>query len=360
MLVLKNLSKTYGQVSAVRDIDVEIGKGEFFCLLGPSGCGKTTILRMIAGFEKVTAGRILLDGSEITNDPPNRRDVNTVFQNYALFPNFNVTENIAYGLKIKKVPNAEQVERIESVIRLVGLGGFEKRMPANLSGGQQQRVALARALINQPRVLLLDEPLRALDKKIAEQTRIELSELQKKVGITFIFVTHNQTEALAMADRIAVMKDGVIEQCDPPKEIYERPLTRFVADFIGSMNFFEGFISGVDENSYTVNIPDLGPVTLSKKGSLPQGARVIYCMRPERQRISLMGPATYENGFTGIIRQKDYLGEITKFTIELSNNKLITVVAQNYLLQLSNEFYDIGEKIFVTWSKTSGEVIHAR
>ncbi len=386
MLELKNLSKSYGQVKAVREVSLQIAKGEFFCLLGPSGCGKTTILRMIAGFEKVTAGHILLDGADITHDPPNRRDVNTVFQNYALFPNFNVTDNIGYGLKIKKIPVKEQANRIAEVIRLVGLEGFEMRMPGNLSGGQQQRVALARALINRPRVLLLDEPLSALDKKIAEQTRNELSELQKKVGITFIFVTHNQTEALAMADRIAVMKDGVIEQCDHPKEIYERPMTHFVADFIGSMNFFEGTMTGIDNQGYNITIPELGQVVMSQKettpetdnqkhtepvselstafesqkNTMPSKSPVLFCIRPERMKIGLMAPAAYENGLSGTIRQKYYLGEITKFTVELSNKKLIAVIAQNYLLQLSNEFYDIGEQIWVTWSKTSGEVINVR
>jgi ABC-type Fe3+/spermidine/putrescine transport system ATPase subunit len=231
-------------------------------------------------------------------------------------------------------------------------------MPGHLSGGQQQRVALARALINQPRVLLLDEPLSALDKKIAEQTRNELSELQKKVGITFIFVTHNQTEALAMADRIAVMKDGIIEHCDHPKEIYERPLTHFVADFIGSMNFFDGRISDKDDHGYTVDVPGLGFVMVSQRSQQSVNAKVIFCIRPERMRISLMAPAAYENGFSGVIRQKYYLGEITKFLVELPNKKEVSVVAQNYLLQLSNEFYDIGEQVFVTWSKTSGEIIH--
>lgn len=358
MLELKNLTKSYGHVKAVNSVSLAIGKGEFFCLLGPSGCGKTTILRMIAGFEKVTAGQVILDGIDITNDPPNKRDVNTVFQNYALFPNFNVISNIEYGLRIKKIPKAELDDRVNAVIKLVGLEGFEKRMPGNLSGGQQQRVALARSLVNQPRLLLLDEPLSALDKKISEQTRNELSELQKKVGITFIFVTHNQTEALALADRIAVMKDGRIEQCDEPKEIYERPITHFVADFIGSMNFFEGHICSESENDCIVDILGLGKVILSKAGHSQLQQKVLYCIRPERIRISLVAPAEYENSLTGIIRQKAYLGEITKYLIELSNNKYISVIAQNYLLQLSNEFYDIGEKVFLNWSKTSGEIIH--
>ena len=358
MLELKNISKSYGLISAVKNVNLTIGKGEFFCLLGPSGCGKTTILRMIAGFEKATSGNILLDGSDITNDPPNKRDVNTVFQNYALFPNFNVWDNIAYSLIIKKVSREEQVERIETVIRLVGLNSFEKRMPANLSGGQQQRVALARALINRPRILLLDEPLSALDKKIAEQTRNELSELQKRVGITFVFVTHNQIEALALADRIAVMNNGVIEHCEQPREIYEKPLTHFVADFIGSMNFFDCTITGTDGEYSTLEIPELGQLVLTQTAIKQSLVRGIFCIRPERIKISMLKPANYENGFPGVILKKSYLGEITKFVVELLNKKEVTVVVQNYLLQLSNEFYDIGEPVYVIWSKTSGEIIH--
>jgi spermidine/putrescine transport system ATP-binding protein len=358
MLELKDLSKSYGQVRAVNEVSLTIGKGEFFCLLGPSGCGKTTILRMIAGFEKASAGKILIEGEDITGVPPNRRDINTVFQNYALFPNFDVAGNIAYGLKIKKVPGKELEERVDSVMRLVGLTGFNKRMPSNLSGGQQQRVALARALINQPKVLLLDEPLSALDKKIAEQTRNELSELQKKVGITFVFVTHNQTEALAMADRIAVMKDGVIEHCDEPKQIYERPHTHFVANFIGNMNFLEGRLCESNDHTCTIDIPSLGQIVLSQQNEKKVHSKVIFCIRPERIRISLLEPATYENGFTGIVRQKIYLGEFTRVTVELSNSTEISVMVQNYLLQLSFEFYDIGEQVYVNWSKTSGEVIN--
>ncbi|MEN6453357.1 MAG: ABC transporter ATP-binding protein [Prolixibacteraceae bacterium] len=358
MLELKNLTKSYGAVKAVQNVNLTIGKGEFFCLLGPSGCGKTTILRMIAGFEKVSGGQILLNNKDITSESPNKRDVNTVFQNYALFPNMSVRDNIAYGLKIKKISKTELEQRLEEVIRLIGLAGFEKRMPAQLSGGQQQRVALARALVNRPQILLLDEPLSALDKKISEQTRNELAELQKKVGITFIFVTHNQTEALALADRIAVMKDGVIEHCDAPKEIYERPLTHFVADFIGSMNFFSGTVARSDQKMTILDISGVGSIALAYNQVQQPGTKVIYCIRPERVKISMLGPAIYENGLKGIIRQKNYLGEITKFMVELESGMQVSVIAQNYLLQLSNEFYDLGERVYLNWSQTSGEIIH--
>lgn len=358
MLELKNLTKTYGSVTAVSNVNLTILQGEFFCLLGPSGCGKTTILRMIAGFEKATSGQILLEGTDMTHLAANHRDVNTVFQNYALFPNFNVIDNIAYGLKIKKMPRDEQQSRIEEVVRLVGLGGFEKRMPGMLSGGQQQRVALARALVNRPRILLLDEPLSALDKKIAEQTRNELADLQKKVGITFVFVTHNQTEALALADRIAVMKEGVIEHCDQPKTIYEHPATHFVADFIGSMNFFDAVVAESDGQSVTLRLDSDGQIKLAYTQQLSIGQKVLFCIRPERMKISMLGPASYENGLQGIIRNKTYLGEITKFLIALPDGREVHIIAQNYLLQMSNEFYDIGEQIYINWSQTSGEIIH--
>ncbi|HPR30537.1 MAG TPA: ABC transporter ATP-binding protein [Prolixibacteraceae bacterium] len=358
MLRLENLSKFYGPIQAVNRVSLEISKGEFFCLLGPSGCGKTTILRMIAGFEKASEGRILLDGRDITGVSPNKRDIHTVFQNYALFPNFNVSDNIVYGLKFRNLSKEEQKDRLDQIVHLVGLEGFEKRMPSQLSGGQQQRVALARALVNQPRLLLLDEPLSALDKKIAEQTRHELSELQKKVGITFIFVTHNQTEALALADRIAVMKNGVIEQCDAPRTIYEHPKTSFVADFIGSMNFFPCRVKETINGEVLLELPGTATIHLSQNREQEPGKQLLFCIRPERIRVSLLPPADYENGIRGIIRQKDYLGEITRFGIELPGEKMITVLAQNYLLKLANEFYDLGEEVYVIWSKTSGEILH--
>jgi len=358
MLTFTNLTKRYGQFTAVKGISLEISRGEFFCLLGPSGCGKTTVLRLIAGFEKITDGTILLDGKDISNLPPNRRDVNTVFQNYALFPNMNIYENISYGLRIKKTPVDEIRERVNRVVNLVGLVNFEKRMPGSLSGGQQQRVALARALVNEPSVLLLDEPLSALDKKISEQTRNELAELQKKVGITFIFVTHNQTEALALADRIAVMNEGEITQCDVPKEIYERPVTRFVADFIGNMNFFDGIIKSLDSTGTIVDLGADGKIIYKTDKTYVSGKKIHFCIRPERMKITMLPPGEFENCLEGKIIQKNYLGEITKFMVEIRKDVQISIVVQNYLLQLSNEFYEVGEKVNVVWSKTSGEVIY--
>jgi ABC-type Fe3+/spermidine/putrescine transport system ATPase subunit len=270
-----------------------------------------------------------------------------------------VYNNIAYGLKIKRKSPDEISSRVEKVIQLAGLKGFEQRLPGQLSGGQQQRVALARALINEPKILLLDEPLSALDKKIAEQTRVELAELQRKVGITFIFVTHNQTEALALADRIAVMNNGVIEQCDAPREIYEHPTSRFVADFIGNMNMLNGRIIGNEKGTTLVELEDAGIIRFTGQGNFEAGKQIIFCIRPERMKLSLFEPKDYENSVGAVIRTKVYLGDNTQFLLELGNGKMVKIISQNYLLRLSNEFFEEGEEVFVNWSQTSGELIYA-
>jgi len=239
MLELRGLTKLYGDFPAVKDLDLTIQENEFFCLLGPSGCGKTTTLRMIAGFEKPDEGNIFLNGSDLKDIPAHKRNINTVFQSYALFPHLNVFENIAFGLRMSHVPEKEIQERVENMLKTVALDGFAERLPGKLSGGQQQRVTLARALVNEPKILLLDEPLAALDEKLRLQMQVELANLQRKVGITFIFITHNQEEALTMADRIAVMDNGSIIQIGLPDDIYLKPKSRFVASFIGQMNFMK-------------------------------------------------------------------------------------------------------------------------
>src|SRR5436190_20427850 len=236
---LEGVAKRFGSVAAVEATTLDIREGEFFSMLGPSGCGKTTTLRMIAGFEVPDEGRVLLRGADVTNVPPNQRNVNTVFQHYALFPHMNVFDNVAFGLELKKVPRGERRERVAEMLRIVQLEGMEKRKPQQLSGGQQQRVALARALVNRPAALLLDEPLGALDVKLRKQMQLELKRIQHELGTTFVYVTHDQEEALAMSDRIAVMNGGLVEQIGDPREIYERPRTAFVADFIGSLNALE-------------------------------------------------------------------------------------------------------------------------
>src|SRR6187397_2480514 len=232
-IALEGVSKRFGKAEAVRDVSLEIGEGEFFSMLGPSGCGKTTTLRMIAGFEVPDEGRVVLRGTDVTNVPPNQRNVNTVFQHYALFPHMSVVDNVSFGLELKRVPRGERRDRVKQMLQVVQLEGMEKRKPQQLSGGQQQRVALARALVNRPAALLLDEPLGALDVKLRKQMQLELKRIQHELGTTFVYVTHDQEEALSMSDRIAIMNDGLVEQIGSPREIYERPATPFVADFVG-------------------------------------------------------------------------------------------------------------------------------
>lgn len=357
MLELRNLTKRYGSFSAVHETNLTIGKGEFFCLLGSSGCGKTTILRMIAGFERRTGGQILLDGRDISDDPPYRRDVNTVFQDYALFPNMDVFGNIAYGLRIKKLAEGEIKKRVAEALDQVGLTEFGMRMPDQLSGGQQQRVALARALVNRPRVLLLDEPMSALDKKIAEQTRLELMELQRRVGITFIYVTHNQTEALTLADRVAVMHKGVVEQCAKPDEIYEAPKTRFVADFIGSMNFFEACVTRCEPRETELLLEDRWPIVVERPLNLTIGQNVLFCLRPEQLKLSLVPAEAHENGLSGILRQKIYEGDLTRYLIELPNGRTIGISLHNYLARNIRDFFEIGEEFMLHFNRTQGVII---
>jgi spermidine/putrescine transport system ATP-binding protein len=357
MLELVNLTKRYGDVVAVDRVSLKVEQGEFFCLLGSSGCGKTTVLRLIAGFEKRTDGRILLDGRDLADDPPHRRDVNTVFQSYALFPHLTVYENIAYGLRVRKTARNEIEGRVGDALALVGMTGLERRFPDQLSGGQQQRVALARALVNRPRILLLDEPLSALDMKIAEQTRLELAALQRQVGITFIYVTHNQTEALALADRIAVMHNGVIEQCGTPGEIYDHPKTRFVADFIGSMNFFDGCVASVSDRNCQLRLWDRWDVVVDKPVALAAGNPVLFCLRPEQLKLSLLPPRDFENGIPGTLRRTVYQGDATLYLLELHNGRIVTVSQNNYLARLSRDFFDLGDEYQIIWSRSSGETI---
>ena len=359
MLELIHLTRTYGNVVAVNDVSLTVQQGEFFCLLGSSGCGKTTILRMVAGFEKRTSGQIVLNGRDLADAPPYRRDINTVFQSYALFPNMNVFDNVGYGLRVKRCAKPEIQQRVGEALSLVGLTGFEGRRQDQLSGGQQQRVALARALINRPSLLLLDEPLSALDKKIAEQTRLELVELQRRLGITFVYVTHNQTEALALADRVAVMHNGVIEQCGPPSEIYEHPKTRCVADFIGSMNFFEGQVLSATERSCRLRLWDTWDIDVDKPAPATSGERILYCLRPEQLRLSLLPARDFENGIPAILRRRVYEGDVTIYVLELANGRTISVSQNNYIARLAREFYDLGEEYLLVWSRSSGETIRA-
>ncbi len=357
MLELNNLAKRYGDAYAVRETNLTIHKGEFFCLLGSSGCGKTTILRMIAGFEKPSAGRILIDGTDVTDLPPYRRNVNTVFQDYALFPHLSVAQNVGYGLRIQKVPAAETKRRVAETLDLVGLTDYGARMPDQLSGGQQQRVALSRALITRPSVLLLDEPMSALDKKIAEQTRVELVDLQRRVGITFVYVTHNQTEALAMADRVAVMRAGVVEQCTEPSDVYERPATHFVADFIGSMNFFEAAVARRGAGSCELMLENRWPIALDRELDVPDDRPLWFCLRPEQLKMTLVAPKAYENQLQGVLRKKIFEGDLTLYHLDLPDGKPIVVSLHNYLARHVRDFFEIGETFGISFNKSSGVAI---
>ncbi|HNB50657.1 MAG TPA: ABC transporter ATP-binding protein [Anaerolineales bacterium] len=282
---LQNITKTFpGGVTAVDNMNLEISQGEFFTMLGPSGCGKTTTLRMIAGFELPTQGEIFIDGKEVSKVAPNHRPVNTVFQNYALFPHLTVEQNVAFGLRLKRVPTAEIQRRVKEALEMVQLPGMEKRKPTQLSGGQQQRVALARALINEPAVLLLDEPLGALDLKLRKAVQLELKQLQSELEITFVYVTHDQEEALTMSNRIAVMNEGVVQQLGTPREIYENPVNRFVADFIGETNFVNGTVQEVGE---FVSVQVNGFRMMGAIGNIPVsiGQKVTVAIRPEKMNL---------------------------------------------------------------------------
>src|SRR5438034_1805160 len=308
-IALEGVSKGFGKVAAVNDVSLSIGEGEFFSLLGPSGCGKTTSLRMIAGFEQPDAGRILLQGDDVTRVPPNRRPVNMVFQQYALFPHMSVYDNVAFGLKVKRVDRREHAGRIKEMLRVVELEGFEKRRPRQLSGGQQQRVALARALVNSPAALLLDEPLGALDVKLRKQMQLELKRIQHELGTTFVYVTHDQDEALAMSDRIAVMNRGRVEQIGAPREIYERPATAFVADFIGSLNALDFTADELVGGFAVMRLGERERIIVPVGSEIRPRDTFRVAVRPERIQIGPVGGTAPEAGSSleGTIAEIVYL-----------------------------------------------------
>ncbi len=350
---LVNVTKRFSEVTAVDNMTLQIKNGEFFSLLGPSGCGKTTTLRMIAGFETPTAGQIYIQGQLMGLTPPFQRHVNTVFQNYALFPHMRVFENIAFGLQMRKVPGDEIARRVEEALALVRLPGLGGRKPSQLSGGQQQRVALARALINRPGVLLLDEPLGALDLKLRKEMQLELKTLQHQVGITFIYVTHDQEEALTMSDRIAVMSKGLVLQVGTPTEIYERPTCRFVADFIGESNFLSGEIKGIDEDTLTVLVDRVLPVKVERRQPLRQGETVTVAIRPEKIRLYGQPLTEAANVFPGLIESVVYTGTDTQYIVRLASHSRLKVREQNLSPSLLGTTYREGEEIYVEWQPES-------
>jgi spermidine/putrescine transport system ATP-binding protein len=328
---LDRVTKRFGEVTAVDDLTLDIERGEFFSLLGPSGCGKTTTLRMIGGFEEPTGGSIFLGGKDVTDLPAYRRDVNTVFQSYALFPHLSVFENVAFGLRRKKVPKTQIHQRVVEALNLVDLPGFERRKPSQLSGGQQQRVALARALINRPQLLLLDEPLGALDLKLRKQMQLELKRIQLEVGITFLYVTHDQEEAMTMSDRIAVMRLGEIEQVGAPEDVYENPATEFVAGFLGASNLLEGEVKQRDGAMATVLLPTGSTLSVPAERLNGRTTGVKVGVRPEKIRLerdSGESPSGW-NSVTGTLRMATFVGVSHQFTIDGPGDRTLTVYAQN-------------------------------
>jgi spermidine/putrescine transport system ATP-binding protein len=323
---LVDLVKRFGDFTAVAGVNLQMPSGEFFSLLGPSGCGKTTSLRMIAGFERPTEGQILLDGVDMAQVPPHKRNVNTVFQSYALFPHLTVSENVAFGLRYQKASKQETQQRVGQALELVQLTGYEKRRPTQLSGGQQQRVALARALILNPAVLLLDEPLGALDAKLRKRLQIELKALQEEVGITFIYVTHDQEEALTMSDRIAVMSQGRVEQVGPPKEIYEEPATAYVADFLGVSNLMEAKVTGTTADGCIVRLGEFEIV--AGKGDTSVTGDVKMTIRPERVVLAASG-TTGENCIPGMVDRTVYVGSIMQILLNLPSGSRIQAWVPN-------------------------------
>src|SRR4051794_2382752 len=315
---LVGVSKRFGTHAAVDDVSLEIGEGEFFSLLGPSGCGKTTTLRMVAGFELPDAGRIVLKGNDVTEVPANRRPVNMVFQQYALFPHMSVYDNVAFGLKVKRVPRGEHSDRVQEMLHVVSLEGLDRRRARQLSGGQQQRVALARALVNRPAALLLDEPLGALDVKLRKQMQLELKRIQTTLGTTFVYVTHDQEEALTMSDRIAVMNGGEIEQIGGPKEIYERPRTPFVADFVGSLNAFDLRVDEVAGGMAVMRLNERERLVVPTAASTRTGDELRVAVRPERVRIEPVNGRAPEGGsyVVGTVAELVYLGGLTQFHVD--------------------------------------------
>jgi len=335
----ENVSRHFGEIRAVDDVGLDILDGEFFTLLGPSGSGKTTCLRMIAGFDQPTAGKLYLYGQDVSNLPPYERDVNTVFQDYALFPHMTVGENVGYGLMIKKVPPAERGKRVDEMLELVRLPGYARRKPTQLSGGQRQRVALARALINRPGVLLLDEPLGALDLKLRQQMQIELKSIQKRVGITFVFVTHDQEEALTMSDRIAVFNHGHVEQVGTPAELYEHPASAFVAGFVGVSNLVSG------------------PVAQAITGS-----PAMFSIRPEKIHLADSAAPVPADAYAveGRVREVIYLGMYTRYVVELNGGGELTVMEQNLHTTSMDVLAAQGRPVRLTWQRSHVRVIPDR
>jgi putrescine transport system ATP-binding protein len=357
LIRIEGVSKRFGDFAAVNNVSLDIYPGEFFSLLGASGCGKTTLLRMLAGFELPSAGRILIDGVDMALIPPYERPVNMMFQSYALFPHMTVEQNVAFGLKQDGLPTARIKDRVRAVLDLVQMSAFGKRKPNQLSGGQRQRVALARCLAKEPKVLLLDEPLAALDKKLRERTQLELVNIQDRVGITFVMVTHDQEEAMTMSARIGVMNGGTIEQVGTPVEVYEYPITRFVADFIGTANMFEGVVRLDEAGRVVVACPELGQDLLITHGAtLAMGAPVTVMVRPEKMTVGREPPAEGMNWARGRVADIAYLGGISIYHVVLASGSSVQV-SQTNLRHTSEQPLTWDDDVILAWHPANALVL---
>jgi len=348
IISIRNITKEFPGVKAVDDANLDIEANEFFALLGPSGCGKTTLLRMIAGFETPTAGSILIDGQDVVDIPPNKRPVNMVFQSYAVFPHMSVADNVAYGLKVTGTAKSEITTRVGEALEMVQLGAMAARKPDQLSGGQRQRVALARALVKRPKVLLLDEPMSALDAKLREQMQLELSRLQQDVGITFVIVTHDQDEALSMADRIAVMDGGKVRQIASPEQLYERPNSRFVADFIGKVNLLDARVVGGGSDGVTIDVGDIGRLTVPHPPV--GGGDICMVIRPEKIRMTREQPTGADLQVYGTIRDWAYYGDTSHLFVETQAGLTLSVTVQNESRN-TVDMAEIGDAMWLSWSE---------
>lgn len=357
---IENVSKEFDGIMAVNNLSLSIYQGEFFSILGSSGCGKTTLLRMLAGFETPTSGKIYIDDIDMTTTPPYERPVNMMFQSYALFPHMSVGQNVAFGLKQERLLKSEIKERVESVLELVQMSSFIKRMPHQLSGGQRQRVALARSLVKQPKLLLLDEPLASLDKKLKERTQLELVTIQERVGITFIMVSHDQEESMTMSTRLAVMNEGQTRQVGPPHEIYEFPNSRFVADFIGSINMFEGIILEDAPDHVIIQSDSISSLLcISHSATIPPGAHVTVGVRPEKIKISKMSlgkPDVMYNYTHGVVDDIEYLGDVSIYHVLTSNGRRILATLPN-LVRLTEQPVTWEDKVYLYWKPENGIVL---
>lgn len=356
---IENITKKFGEFTAVDNISLDIYKNELFCLLGGSGSGKSTLLRMLAGFESPTSGRIIIDGVDMAGIQPWKRPVNMMFQSYALFPHLSVEENVAFGLKREGLPRAEVKQRVMNMLDMVQLGRLGKRKPHQLSGGQRQRVALARSLVKRPKLLLLDEPLGALDKKLREETQFELVNIQEELGVTFVVVTHDQEEAMTLASRIGVMNHGVIVQTAEPHDVYEYPNSRFVAQFVGSVNLFEGFVIEDQPDSVRIESKEAGAVLYVSHGiSCASNQKVHVAVRPEKMRISKQPPEQQENCVCGVIEEFAYMGGLTVYRVRLASGKEVRVTQPN-ISRDSSERFTWKDEVYLFWDLDSSVVLTA-